>query len=192
MSNLLDCFLNTSIFEGKPKQVIMIELKPLKPEDITPFYTWLNDKEVINYSLSFFQKLSSKDQIKNWFESLFIEKNTYNVGIFLKSNQQLIGYTGISNLSKLNKSGEYFIFIGDKSQWGKGIGTIVTKQVVCYGFKELDLNRIMLTVSAPNIGGVKAYEKAGFVREGILREACFRDGEFHDKVVMSILKSDLR
>lgn len=168
----------------------MIELKPLSKEDVIPFYSWLNDDDVIKYSMSLFQRLNSPEQIEHWFSSLFEEKNTYNIGIYLKNTQQLIGYAGISGISTLNKSGEYFIFIGDKNQWGKGIGTIVTQKVIAYGFEVLNLNRIMLTVSQPNIGGVKAYERAGFKIEGVLREACYREGAFHDKIVMSILQSE--
>jgi RimJ/RimL family protein N-acetyltransferase len=48
----------------------------------------------------------------------------------------------------------------------------------------------MLTVSEPNIGGIKAYENAGFKIEGRLRQACYRNGEFHDKIVMAVLKSE--
>ncbi|MDM1045759.1 GNAT family N-acetyltransferase [Myroides sp. 1354] len=168
----------------------MIELKPLSKEDVIPFYSWLNDDDVIKYSMSLFQRLNSPEQIEHWFSSLFEEKNTYNIGIYLKNTQQLIGYAGISGISTLNKSGEYFIFIGDKNQWGKGIGTIVTQKVIAYGFEVLNLNRIMLTVSQPNIGGVKAYERAGFKIEGVLREACYREAAFHDKIVMSILQSE--
>lgn len=102
----------------------------------------------------------------------------------------MIGYAGICNISSSNKSGEYFIFIGDKSVWGKGIGSEVTKQILKIAFIEQGLNRLMLTVSEPNIGGVKAYQKAGFVSEGRYRQACFRDGKFHDKLIMSVLKED--
>lgn len=168
----------------------MIELKPLSKGEVTPFYTWINDEEAIRYSLSLFQRLTSKEQIDAWYESLFVEQNTYNIGVFLKTTGQLIGYAGISGISKLNHSGEYFIFIGDKTQWGKGIGTRVTEEVVMYGFEVLQLNRIMLTVSELNYGGVKAYERAGFKVEGVLREACYREGAYHDKIVMSVLRSE--
>lgn len=53
--------------------------------------------------------------------------------------------------------GEYFIFIGDKSYHGKGVGTFVTREIVKNGFEELDLNRIMLTASEKNVGAIKAY-----------------------------------
>ena len=170
----------------------MIELKPLSKEDVVPFYSWLNDEEVIKYSMSLFQRLNEPEDIKTWFDRLFEERNSYNIGIYLTANQQLIGYAGISGISTLNNSGEYFIFIGDKNQWGRGVGTIVTQKVVAYGFETLKLNRIMLTVSQPNVGGVKAYERAGFKVEGVLREACFREGAFHDKIVMAILRSEYR
>ncbi|SNR54751.1 GNAT family N-acetyltransferase [Hymenobacter mucosus] len=48
----------------------------------------------------------------------------------------------------------------------------------------------MLTVSEPNVGGVKAYAKGGFKLEGRLREACLRNGQFHDKLIMSVLKAE--
>ena len=48
----------------------------------------------------------------------------------------------------------------------------------------------MLTVSEPNIGGIKAYEKSGFRIEGRLREAVCRNNVFHDKIVMSLMKSE--
>ena len=39
-----------------------------------------------------------------------------------------------------------------------------------------NLNRIMLTVSDLNVGGVKAYQAAGFCEEGVLHQTCYRDG----------------
>jgi len=168
----------------------MIELKPLKEQDVQYFYSWINDDEVIKYSLSVFQNMETKQAIDSWFNKLLDNRDDFQLGIYSRDSKKLIGYAGISNISKYNKSGEYFIFIGDKSQWGKGISTKVTKQIVEIGFNKLGLNRIMLTVSEPNIGGVKSYLKAGFRQEGILREASFRDGQFHDKIVMSLLKME--
>ncbi|WP_299104101.1 GNAT family protein [uncultured Tenacibaculum sp.] len=168
----------------------MIQLKPLLKEHVVPFYTWINDDEVIKYSLPLFLKIKTKEEIDAWYVELLKDTELLNLGIFLEDTGQLIGYAGICNISRLNKSGEYYIFIGEKSFWGKGIAKVVTKEIVHIGFNKYDLNRIFLTVSEPNIGGVKAYEKAGFKYEGNLREACFRGGKFHDKIIMSVLKSE--
>ncbi len=168
----------------------MFILKPLAKDNITPFYNWINDDDVIKYSLSLFRKINSKKEIDNWFYELIENKKDITLGIFLKSTNKLIGYTGICNISKTNKSGEYYIFIGAKEYWSKGIGTKVTQQILEIGFNEYKLNRIMLTVSEPNIGGLKAYKKAGFNIEGRLREASYRDNKYHDKLIMSILLSE--
>jgi len=170
----------------------MIYLNQLQPENVTGFYQWILDYETTKYSLSRFQKLKTKQQIDDWYQETINNTKNVNFGIYLTENNQCIGYAGFSNLSTLNRSAEYFIFIGDKNSWGKGIGTLTTQKVVAHGFEVLKLNRIMLTVSEPNIGGLKAYLKAGFKHEGILREACFREGAFHNKIVMSMLHAEYK
>ena len=61
------------------------------------------------------------------------------------------------------------------------------RRMLRYAFEELNLNRVMLRVNRSNIGGMKAYEAAGFVQEGVLRQAAFVDGELDDMLVMSVL-----
>jgi len=168
----------------------MIKLKALSKNNIFPFYKWINDDEVIKYSLSLFLKINTKNEIDKWYKELIENSEIINLGIFLKTTDELIGYAGLCDISKINKSGEFYIFIGEKKMWGKGIGTIVTEQLLKIGFLDYKLNRIFLTVSEPNIGGIKAYENAGFKIEGQLRQACYRDNEYHDKLIMSMLKSE--
>jgi len=168
----------------------MIELRPLSKNNVSPFYKWINDDEVVKYSLPLFLKISTKNEIDKWYKELIENSEIINFGIFLKTTDQLIGYAGICDISDINKSGEYYIFIGEKEMWGKGIGKTVTEQILKIGFLENKLNRIFLTVSEPNIGGIKAYENAGFKLEGKLRQACYRDNEYHDQLIMSMLKSE--
>lgn len=168
----------------------MVKLAPLHLEQVTLFYAWLHDPEVIAYSLSVFQQLKTPQQIDQWFAATLAQTNCLNLGIYLAETNELIGYAGLSGISATNHAGEYFIFIGEKAQWGKGVGTAVTKQILELAFTSQHLNRVMLTVSEGNIGGLRAYAKAGFVVEGHLREAACRQGVFHDKIVMAVLKAD--
>ena len=170
----------------------MIQLLPLHNDQVPIFHRWLSDPEVIAYSLTLFQELKTVAQVADWLARTLQDQRSLNLGIYLTETQELIGYAGITNISRVNQSGEYFILLGDKPYWGRGIGTTVTRQVVTRGFQELGLNRVMLTVSVPNEGGVKAYLKAGFQVEGRLRQACYRQHAFHDKLLMSALKSEWR
>jgi RimJ/RimL family protein N-acetyltransferase len=59
-----------------------------------------------------------------------------------------------------------------------------------YGFNTLNLHRIFLRVFEGNERGKQAYKKAGFIHEGTMRQAHFRDGRYWDVDLMSILKTD--
>lgn len=111
-------------------------------------------------------------------------------GVCCNESGKLIGYAGISSISSLNRSGEYFILMGDKAYWGKGIGTEVTKVITDYGFNSLGLHRIELTAFSVNPAAIRAYEKAGYQHEGVKRQSGFRNGEFFDKVQMSVLSHE--
>lgn len=167
-----------------------IKLRDLRSEDREYFYSWIKDKEVIRYSLSIFQKMKSNDDISSWFDGVLVDKSSYSKAIIDSESEKLIGYAGIAQISEANLSGEYFIFIGDKSYHGKGVGTFVTKEITKLGFEQLGLNRIMLTASEKNVAAIKAYSKANFKTEGIMRQAFYRDGNFHDKIIMGILKEE--
>ena len=57
-------------------------------------------------------------------------------------------------------------------------------------FDTLNLNRVHLRVYAENLRAKRAYEKAGFLEEGRLREAVYKHGKYDDVIVMSILRSE--
>jgi RimJ/RimL family protein N-acetyltransferase len=88
------------------------------------------------------------------------------------------------------RTAEFRVFLGNKTFWNRGIGTESTKLMVVYGFEKMNLNRIWLGVNTENIGGVHAYEKAGFAKEGILRQEQYRNFRYYDVIRMSILRCE--
>lgn len=165
-------------------------LRSLDVGDAEKFYKWSRDREVTLYSLSSYAYPQSKSDIEKWL--LSINSNAKNVvfGICNKDNDQLIGYAGLSSISTVNRSGEYFILIGEKDCWGKGVGTSITKVITDYAIRTLGLHRVELTASVLNQGAIKAYANAGYQHEGVMRQSSFRNGEFIDKVLMSVLSTE--
>lgn len=183
--DLVKKYLSENFYQNMP-----CLFRSLKPSDVTYFKKWILDKEVIRYSMTKFHKISNEAQIIEWFQETLFDSKTFQLGMIDPVSKELIGYAGIASLNEVDGNGEYFIFIGDKSYWGKGIASSVTKEIVRIGFQNLNLHRIFLTASSNNSGAIRAYEKAGFVREGRMREAFYRNNEYSDKVVMGILKSE--
>jgi RimJ/RimL family protein N-acetyltransferase len=73
---------------------------------------------------------------------------------------------------------------------GKGHGTTAQRMVVAYLFTHTRAERVQAGTEAENGGEQKALEKAGFTREGVLRRACFRDGQWRDMVLYSKLRGE--
>ncbi len=82
------------------------------------------------------------------------------------------------------------IGIGEAEYRGKGFGSDAVRVAVSYAFRELSLYRISLSVFSYNPRAIRAYEKVGFVREGTLRSALYRDGQRFDMLVMGILRPE--
>lgn len=161
--------------------------RPLKFSDVDCFYQWVNDEEVIRYSLTKFHEISSKEEILKWYIGMLTDKKCFSVGVISNSGS-LIGHVGISGINQIDKNGEYFIFLGDKNYWRKGIASLATKDMANYGLEKLQLHRVFLTASSANEGALKAYRSAGFIEEGSMRDAFFRNNQYSDKVFMGIVK----
>jgi RimJ/RimL family protein N-acetyltransferase len=73
---------------------------------------------------------------------------------------------------------------------GRGIGTTAVTQLVDFGFVRCNLRRVHLQAIASNTGAVRAYEKAGFVVEGRLRQHAWVRGAYEDVVLMGLLRAD--
>jgi RimJ/RimL family protein N-acetyltransferase len=103
-----------------------------------------------------------------------------------------IGITALHRVDLVSHAAVYSIRICDPGHWGKGYGSEVTELMLHYAFDILNLHRVQLHVWTENTRGIRAYEKAGFVREGLLREAMMHNGKYCDFYVMGILVREWR
>ena len=100
---------------------------------------------------------------------------------------------GICNLGgEIFPHGEGFVGlgIGEREQWNKGYGTDAMMVILSYAFRELNLRRVALSVSANNPRALRSYGKAGFIVEGRMRDFFLRDGKRWDIVFMGILREE--
>ena len=168
-----------------------LRLRGNEQTDLPKFVDWLNDPEVRRY-LSKTLPLSMAAEEK-WFENMLKHPpEEQPLGIEIKDGDawRLIGNCNIFDINWRIRSAEVGILIGEKSCWNKGYGTEVIRLLLQHGFNTLNLNRIFLQVFPENLGGIRAYEKAGFIHEARLRQSDFRDGKYCDTLIMSVLRSE--
>ena len=112
------------------------------------------------------------------------------LGIVVKSGDKLVGATGLHRMDFKNRHASFGISIGDKTEWCKGYGSEATFLMVKYGFETLNLNRVWLYVFEYNQRGIRTYEKAGFKREGLLRQDRYHEGRYENTILMAILREE--
>ena len=112
-------------------------------------------------------------------------------GIELLKEKKLIGLTFLKNINLIHRKAEFAIFIGEEKERGKGYSKEATLKTLKFGFNNLGLQRIYLSVQDNNETAIKLYEKVGFIKEGILRNSIFKNGAFYNELVMGLLISDL-
>ena len=100
-----------------------------------------------------------------------------------------MGEAGLHDIVHFDRHCELGIGIA-RDFWGKGFGQDAVRTLVDYAFEHLNMNRVELYVLADDARAVGAYRKAGFVEEGRLRQKAWVRGEYHDELVMSVLRGD--
>ena len=89
----------------------------------------------------------------------------------------------------LQHSAELGYWLG-KAFWGRGIATAAAKAVTTYGFRDLGLLRIDALVLTENTASIRVLEKAGFRREGLLRQVELKQGVPMDHYLYAILREE--
>lgn len=167
-----------------------IYLRALEPEDHLISTVWRNDIEVTK-SLGGNYYFVSLEREKKWIEDVIRDDQKHTrLAICISGSKKYIGNVNLTNINWINRNAEFSILIGDKNEWGKGYGYAASIQMLEYGFKQLNLQRIYLSLLSNNLVAKKLYTKIGFKKEGILRNTIFKDNAYQDVIIMAILKEE--
>ncbi len=74
---------------------------------------------------------------------------------------------------------------------GRGLGTLAHELLVAHLFELTIAHRLEALTDAKNIAEQKALERIGFQREGLLRDAVFRQGAWQDMLIYGLLREDV-
>lgn len=160
-------------------------------DDLFHFKKWYNDADVrehLNHSLP----MSMANEEK-WFEMMLnrpMREQNFLIETKVDGKWTPIGTCALNMFNDIVKSAELGIIIGEKQFWNQGFGTEAMQLLIWHGFANLNLNRIQLSVSAPNKGAIKCYENVGMTYEGRLRQAYFKNGDYVDYLLFSILRNE--
>lgn len=128
----------------------------------------------------------AEDQLRAWYGSRHEQADRLDLAVVDQATGACAGEVVLNQWDSGNRSCNFRILLAAGAR-DRGLGTEATRLIVGYGFERLGLHRISLGVFSFNPRARRAYEKAGFLVEGILRDAYLSDGAWVDDIVMSIL-----
>ncbi len=130
------------------------------------------------------------ENLQQWYASRAEQDNRIDLSIVEGATGEWAGEAVLNELNVRNESCGFRIALQGPRFYGRGLGTEATRLILDYAFGQVGLHRIELQVYDFNPRARHVYEKAGFVHEGIMRDALRWDGEWVDCHLMAMLASD--
>jgi RimJ/RimL family protein N-acetyltransferase len=168
----------------------LVALGPFVRADLSLYHRWINDFEVTRYYLDT-PRPQTLEERAVWYERMSVgDAQNIDFLIYELATMRPIGRVGLEDISYQHRRASIGILIGEKDCWGKGYGTEATRLTLDYGFRQLGLHNIMLSVSSAHAAALRAYTRAGFHVIGARRE-CRREGDSAlDSIFMDCLATE--
>ncbi|MEO0366108.1 MAG: GNAT family protein [Pseudomonadota bacterium] len=159
-------------------------LRRLEPADVEQLYVYRNDPAVVS-SLGGFSTGYTKRDLEDWLEFHRGQRNEVLLCIADPDTDKCLGHVGLYNIDYRVRKAELAILIGATTHHGRGLGTSACGALIDYAHQQLNLRRVELTLLATNEPAMRLYERLGFVEEGRLVDAEYRDGRYVDVICMA-------
>ena len=169
-----------AVYEGR-----LVRLRAFDSSDLNKYQDFRNDYEVMrSASGGILYPSTAEDAAREMSGSTSYTAGEYQFAMETKTDRILIGQCGFIKVNWKNRTGEIGILIGEKAYRGKGYGTDAVEVLCRFGFGEMNLRKIKASVFDFNAPALRCYAKCGFEKEGVLQKEIYREGAYHDMVLL--------
>ena len=167
-----------------------IMLREFEQNDLGEMRKWITDPDSTRYLSDTFVVPQTWEQTAGFLDALLSgSKPGVHLVIADIMTGDYLGQCDLMNVTDYSRKAELAIVLGPEHQ-GKGYGGEAIELLLELANFPLNLNRVHLRVSSQNARALACYERAGFAREGVLRQDSFSGGEYRDTVIMGILRDE--
>ncbi len=163
-----------------------IYLRCMTWQDTDLIVAWRNSDAVRKNFI--YQELFTRESHEHWIRTKVETGDVVQMIICDRKTDKPLGSVYIRDIDRKHHKAEYGIFIGEPDARGRGVGTAAAKLMLRYCFEEEGLHRVYLRALAGNEAATRSYEKAGFVKEGYLKDDVCLNGQYCDIVWMAAVK----
>ena len=163
-----------------------IQIEKLQKSDIPDLVKYGNDRQIwLNVSDNYPYPYTFDDGLA------FFEQSTDKHIFSIKNNDVFVGIIDLRPRSGIDRiTAEIGYWVASEFA-GQGIGTKAVELIVEYGFANIpELLKIYARVFHTNPASMRVLEKAGFVKEGVLKKSCIKENQIIDLHHFSIFRKD--
>ena len=171
-----------------------IQIRRYQPEDVRKVYEAVRESvDRLSPWMDWCRADYSMEDATYWVESRETAWNAKAAFSFLIANQhgKILGACGLNRIDHVNETANLGYWVRS-SEVGRGVATAAVVWLCELAFGELNLHRLEIVASVDNDASQRVAEKAGAVREGVLRERLLVHGEYQNVILYSILKTDFQ
>ncbi|KKK39095.1 aminoglycoside adenylyltransferase [Mesobacillus campisalis] len=171
----------------------MIKLRFFERSDFQQLINWMESPEFLSqWGGPVFSFPLTEQQLEDYLENANHHHSRALVySVLEKETGSVIGHISLGHIDRNNKSARVGkVLVGDAKVRGKGIGLRMMKEILKVAFEELELHRVSLGVFDFNASAIACYEKAGFKKEGLIRDYMKSGNEYWSMWEMSILEDE--
>jgi len=172
------------------KKIILVPFKKKHLNDPS-YLAWLRDKTVTRFiGRPELNKNITSKSLKRYYIKVSTSKNLKFFAVHEKKTKSFIG---TAKIKMLEIAGIYTnvadigLMIGNKTFWGKGLGTDALQALSKYAFHKLHARKLTGGVMSPNVGMIRAFLKSGFMIEGKLKKQILHEKKFVDHILFGLL-----
>ena len=156
-----------------------VKLRKIELSDKAELSRLMNNKKIWDNIRNYIPHPYKEKDAESFIE--LIENDELQQVFAIEFDSKFCGVIGLILQKDIyEKSAEIGYWIGEP-YWGKGIVSEAVKLITEYGFEKNNLIRIYASVFEFNIASMKVLEKNGYIKEGILKKAIFKNGENIDE-----------
>ena len=162
-------------------------LRAFERDDAERCYRWMNDPNIV-------RTLKSRYPIAFQNEAEWLETAMHppagerHFAVERKDDRTHIGNASIHDIDWVSRTAAFGLFIGEPSAWNRGFGGDAIRTLVRFAFDEMNLRKLHIRVFEYNDRAKHVLETQGFVQEGRLRREFYREGSYHDLLILSIFR----
>lgn len=163
-----------------------IILKPVEFEDLEFLLSLINNQE-----LAYWEGRNEKTKTLKEQEEWFLKNKNSKERFIIqdKNTGEYFGYLTFVVRDVISNAAHIALKLTSNSR-NKGVGTDSLKLIMSYAFNKLNIHRLFTHIIEYNEASLKLFLKCNWQVEGKLRKAIYMNGQYHDNILVSILRDE--